>query len=356
MSEQLQRIWLDSDRRTRAARTIWTNRNFWSILSFDEPTIEIADKTTFLSCRDQVTLQSPGPCSEQEECDITIDLMNIRCSDNGTPADLSDDYNEFMVWISGNGISDCWTADNGTTGAYGRYTFYFPADGQQHPLVITDCYNQECQATITLQSTDPCPTEECQIYAEVTNVLCNDNGTSNDPTDDFNVFTVSLSGNAEASNCWTADNGESGLYGQHTFTYPADGQMHTVVITDCDSEDCQTILELQSTMPCSEGGDCQIAAVLLEKHCELNTMEDPEDDSTVFTILVTSTSQTICWTDGLGGSGTFSSGILRYSNMNQMEISSTSNLRLATMRPVQRLCQHRPSSNHVMFARQGLIC
>ncbi|MCB9327055.1 MAG: T9SS type A sorting domain-containing protein, partial [Lewinellaceae bacterium] len=278
---------------------------------FDEPTIEIADKTTFLSCRDQVTLQSPGPCSEQEECDITIDLMNIRCSDNGTPADLSDDYNEFMVWISGNGISDCWTADNGTTGAYGQYTFYFPADGQQHPLVITDCYNQECQATITLQSTDPCPTEECQIYAEVTNVLCNDNGTSNDPTDDFNVFTVSLSGNAEASNCWTADNGESGLYGQHTFTYPADGQMHTVVITDCDSEDCQTILELQSTMPCSEGGDCQIAAVLLEKHCELNTMEDPEDDSTVFTILVTSTSQTICWTDGLGGSGTFSSGILQ---------------------------------------------
>ncbi len=266
------------------------------------------------SCEASTFVTSPGPC---DECGIEIVLGETVCDDNGTATEADDTYTvEVTVVCLNNCSAFGWTqvgVAQGLSGQYGEVVTFGPYSVFEEPTIkVADQTTfLSCRAEVDVVSPGPCSEgEDCEIFTEVVNITCDNNGTNSDPTDDFTVFTVNISGNG-TGNCWTADNGDSGVYGQTVFTFPADGQVHTVVITDCEDQQCQTILQLQSTLPCSNGGDCEIAAVILEKHCELNDMEDPSDDSTVFTIMVTSTSETVCWTDGIGGSGSFTAGVIQ---------------------------------------------
>jgi len=74
------------------------------------------------SCADFQTVTSPPACSNQEECSIGFDVTNIKCNDNGTPSNASDDFFTFNLFVfrTGGTGGNGWIAnyDNANLGAF----------------------------------------------------------------------------------------------------------------------------------------------------------------------------------------------------------------------------------------------
>ncbi len=98
----------------------------------------------------------------------------------------------------------------------------------------------------------------CSLQAMASNVMCHDNGTPNDETDDQYFFDLLVTGENTGTNGWRTDN--YALFGQYGTTttagpYAIVGGDVTLTLVDVDDPSCQTTITVQKPLPCSTG-DC----------------------------------------------------------------------------------------------------
>ncbi len=261
-------------------------------------------------CTTIVSAVPPMSCSD--ECEISADVTNILCDDNGTPNDPSDDTYTFEVTVTGNNASNSWVSDdpNGTSGSYNTVIIFGPyliSDGNLS-FSITDANDNGCTATANVTAPSTC-SEECVIDAAVSNVLCDDNGTPSDPSDDTYSFEVEVTGNNTGAS-WTADdpNGTSGVYNSIVVFGPyliSNGDLN-VTITDLVDSNCSTLIEITAPMSCSDA--CVIDAIVNNVLCNDNgTPSDSSDDTFTFEVTVSGSNTGGGWNanDPNGTSGNY---------------------------------------------------
>ena len=167
-----------------------------------------------------------GTCSNA--CTIsTVDLTNILCNDNGTPSDPSDDYITFDLNPSGVNVGNSYTVTgttlNSASGPYGQVTTFSTLPGTAGAgdlnLTVADDGMPMCTFPFMVTDLGTC-SNACNIStANLTNVLCNDNNTPSDPSDDYITFDLTPDG-ANVGSGYTLTganvNPTTGLYGQTT--------------------------------------------------------------------------------------------------------------------------------------------
>ena len=138
-----------------------------------------------LTCLTSVSIHSPETCSHQ--CEIVAKINSVNCDDNGSPTDPVDDVFTYEMTVSGTNISTTWTAADGQmSGAYNTsYSFGpFPISEGERAITVGDDDDPDCQSTLTINPPLTC-SEECELTTIVSNVSCDDNGSSMDTTDDL---------------------------------------------------------------------------------------------------------------------------------------------------------------------------
>ena len=256
------------------------------------------------SCTGMMTAAAPATCSNAM-CSITPDVAtNIVCDDNGTPADDTDDTFTFDILVNGDNTdpaaSDTFTDNQGNTGiAYGTVVSYgsFPIAGGPITVIFTDAdapVAAACTATMMANPPATCSGATCMITPEAaTNILCDDNGTPGDDTDDTYTFDITVDGNNTfpgATNTFNDDRGNAGIAYGTTVSYGPfmiSGGNVTVNFTDADEATCTGMMMATAPMTCS-GATCMITpTVATNIVCNDNgTDNDPTDDTYTFDITV----------------------------------------------------------------------
>ncbi len=227
---------------------------------------------------------------------LTIDQFNQECQDNGTPSDATDDFFIITINVGNNlGSTGNYEVYNGTallnTFAYGTSnTLQFPADGSTITLSIIDVANS-CSIEQLVGPLISCSTD-CTISMDQLDIVCNDNGTDLDPTDDFYTVTINASAiNGATNNTYNLliNNAVSYNFPYNTisnFTIPADGASPLITIVDNEDQQCSTSSTIGPLTHCSNG--CSIAISNIELNCNDNgTITDPNDDFYIININTT---------------------------------------------------------------------
>jgi len=228
---------------------------------------------------------TPYECTDAV-CSITPDpATNIVCNDNGTPGDPSDDTYTFEVDVNGSNTAgtNMFTDDAGTPGLipYGATVFYgpLPISGGNLTITYTDADDPDCTNTVTVTPPAPCSSDVCAITeATVSNLVCNDAGTPDDPSDDTYTFDVTVNGNnpaAGASNTFNDDMGNSGTAYGTPISYgpfPISGGNITINYTDADDPDCTNVATATAPAPCS-APVCNISNTVFTQNCTGNGEE-----------------------------------------------------------------------------------
>ena len=168
-------------------------------------TFEISDADD-TACTFLVEFAEPMTCSTQ--CSISSLVDNVVCDDNGSPSDPSDDLFYFDLVVSGMNLGNSWTANDilNSSGLYGATITLGPyaiSDGDL-AFTITDEVDISCTTEVMVFTPLTC-SDECEITtAIIDDLLCNDNGTPSDPTDDTYSFSLFTDGQNIGSS-WTFD-------------------------------------------------------------------------------------------------------------------------------------------------------
>lgn len=238
-----------------------------------------------LQCELEFDSEVLSPCSDG--CLIGLNTINIACFNNGTPTDVNDDYYEITVVgevLNGMpGTSFELLVDNVSQGSYNyneNVVITIPADNSQHEISIVDSVDPTCIATNSTAILTSCSTD-CEISLNDLLVQCFDNGTLDDPSDDF--YEVSFSANAI--------NGSSGFNltisgtSEGNFNYgdpvvlnlPADGSNLIFILTDLGDSQCIFNQVIGPLDPCSNL--CTIEPMIQSAECFDNgTPIEPTDD------------------------------------------------------------------------------
>jgi len=125
----------------------------------------------------------------------------------------------------------------------------------------------ECLFAPVLDAVEPIPAcdtcePECAIMPDMaTNIVCDDNGTPDDPNDDTFTFDILVNGtNPGASNTFNDDQGNSGIAYGTTISYgpyPISGGNITVIFTDADDSTCTATMMATAPGPCSDEVACE---------------------------------------------------------------------------------------------------
>src|SRR5690606_33272166 len=145
-------------------------------------------------------------CSE--ECDLNTIVSHILCDDNGSPMDPTDNLFTFDLRVEGQNVSGHWTSDDGVlAGSYDSIYRLgpFPIGEGSRSWTITDDNNTSLLPYTTLFRSLTC-SEECDLNTFVSHILCDDNGSSMDSTDDVYTFDLQVEGQ-NVSETWTSDDG-----------------------------------------------------------------------------------------------------------------------------------------------------
>ncbi len=248
------------------------------------------------SCTFSVTVNDPGSCSPN--CEITSSgLANVMCNDNSTPTDPTDDYITFDLNPDGFNLGSNYTV-SGTNltpsgGNYGFTTSFQTDPGTAGAgnlsLTITDGANSGCTLTFTVIDPGTC-SDQCLIAnAGLSNVQCNDNSTSDDPSDDYITFELNPTGNGLMTGYTVTGNNftpAGGNYGFSTFFLADPGSAGSghlnLTITDDDDSNCSLAVTVTDPGSCSP--DCGISSAgLTNVQCNDNgTPSDPADDYITF--------------------------------------------------------------------------
>jgi hypothetical protein len=191
------------------------------------------------------------------------DAFEILCNDADTPGDPSDDTFTFSVTVTGSNTTPSgtgmFTDDQGNSGSYGATIDYGPfeiADGTV-TIMYTDADDPDCTATVMVEAAQTCSGATCEILpSEGFDILCDDSGTPDDPSDDTFTFNVTVNGSSTfpgTTESFTDNQGNTGAYGA-TINYGpfeiADGIV-TIIYTDADGGTCEAMLEVMPSGTCS---------------------------------------------------------------------------------------------------------
>ncbi|AXG69330.1 hypothetical protein KORDIASMS9_01550 [Kordia sp. SMS9] len=133
-----------------------------------------------------------------ECCKIEANATNILCDDNGTPNDPSDDTWSFDLTVSNDTNTGFWVANSVLTQSipYGNTVNVTMGNisnyGTTVDIVISDKEDETCTTTITVNVPENCSDDECTLEAVTSVGSCNDNGTPNDPSDDYYNITLDV--------------------------------------------------------------------------------------------------------------------------------------------------------------------
>jgi len=226
-----------------------------------------ADAPEDEACTSMMMAEAPETCSNAM-CEITpTPATNIVCDDAGTPFDDSDDTFTFDITVNGNndadGASNTFDDDQGNTSiAYGTEVSYgpFPISGGNVVVMFTDVdapEDEACTGMMMAEAPETCSDAMCTIEEpELVNVLCDDNGTPDDRTDDVFTFDVLVNGSntVPGANTFNDDQSNLGVAYGTTLTYgpfPISGGPITVNYTDTDVIDCFEDITVNPPPPCS---------------------------------------------------------------------------------------------------------
>ncbi|MFT4535450.1 MAG: gliding motility-associated-like protein, partial [Saprospiraceae bacterium] len=246
-----------------------------------------------LQCDLEVETSQLSPCSDG--CLIGLNVINVECFNNGTPTDINDDYYE--ITIEGEVLNGTPSpnfgivVDNVPQGnsPYGvNYIVTITADGLTHVIEIIDENDASCSASYISDALTSCSTD-CEIAILEYTSMCFDNGTLDDPSDDYyevSFSTSSINGSSGYSLAISgvADNNYN--YGEVVnLTFPADGSNLIFVLTDLIDNQCKANQVDGPLDPCSNL--CTIEPMIMESECFDNgTPIDPSDDYWEITLFV----------------------------------------------------------------------
>lgn len=245
-------------------------------------------------CADDAGDEDDGDCVQliPPPCSVNVEILNVSCFDRLTPDDPTDDTYGFTMLVTSAYGAGTWSAViNGQTvsGNYGlsvSYSGYDISDGDLDIVIMDGLFGDDCTTQVTVEAPEPCSTD-CSLSIETQAVVCDDAGTSYDPSDDTYSFAFRLTG-LNTSDGWTASDGSTGEYDVwYTYTdYPvADGD---VSLTFMDNEQNECSLTQIFVAPESCSPDCLIELNVGEAVCDNNnTPSDPSDDTFRFTVEVT---------------------------------------------------------------------
>jgi len=144
-------------------------------------------------CEAFIDLELPGPCSGI--CQLNALIQSEECNDNDTRGNNFDDFYELLIQvIPENTNSDSFRVLIGGTETYrlpylSDHTIVLPADGSEQQVTIQDLQIDSCDTTLTTNALIPC-SGTCQILIELIDIVCDDNDTRSDPSDDTWSFSV----------------------------------------------------------------------------------------------------------------------------------------------------------------------
>jgi len=223
-----------------------------------------ADAPEDFGCTEMIVAIPPDPCEVM--CMVNPDPAIISaCDDNGTPFDGSDDSFTFTITVNGSntapGASNTFNDNQGNTSiAYGTTVTYGPYPISGGPITVT--YSDadapadfDCTAEIVATPPNSC-IAECEILPELGIIICDDNGTEFDETDDTFTFEVTVNGlntALGASNTFNDDQGNTGITYGTTITYgpfPVSNGPVIVQYMDADGNapDCIATLSVDDPM------------------------------------------------------------------------------------------------------------
>ena len=238
-----------------------------------------------LQCDTEITTEVLSTCSD--DCLIDINLLSVVCFDNDTPTDVNDDYYEFTVdgtVLNGTPSTTFEVSVDGVSqgsGSYGTgFVVTLPADGGTYTISIVDSGDMNCSANFETDALNSCSTD-CEISLNDLTALCFDNGTLDDPSDDFYEISFSAEAiNGSSGFNLTVSGNPEGTFtygGQVNLTFPADGSNLIFVLTDIVDDQCIFNEVIGPLDPCSDL--CTIEPIVLASECFDNgTPIDPSDD------------------------------------------------------------------------------
>ncbi|MEZ4992557.1 MAG: T9SS type A sorting domain-containing protein, partial [Saprospiraceae bacterium] len=245
-------------------------------------------------CTDLITIEPPQTCSE--ECDIRLTQPQTPyCDDNGTDFDPDDDVYYVVLQASGFNLDpDGWTAtDNFGNSWEGDYNVPFtfgPYSFEDGAVTITysDAGDGGCQEVRTINPPDSRCSEACRIEVRVENIICDQNGTPYDNSDDQFIAIVTVSGSNEGS-FWRSNDASTptGQYGVSTIMGPFPISKGNVQLSFRDNADSQCSASV--LLPAPDGGcsdECLIDAIVTNIVCDNMGTLDPSDDTYSFDVTV----------------------------------------------------------------------
>ncbi|MCE2789522.1 MAG: gliding motility-associated C-terminal domain-containing protein, partial [Saprospiraceae bacterium] len=247
-----------------------------------ERTYEFEDLVT--GCKTSTKVGPLTSCSTT--CLISFDQYTSDCNDNGTESDETDDtytitfvvnalnggaVKSFIVFVDG--------VDKGTYTYGSKVTLTLPANRATPFIQLQDKNIAACLAVVPAEALIPC-SSTCTLNATVSNILCNDNGTINDPADDKFFFDVIAEG-LNTSATWKI-NGDTRSFNYNERInlgpYPISGGNITLTLTDSGDSDCSFVIQVKAPSVCSEPCVLQAAEIQILDCNNNNTGNTTADD------------------------------------------------------------------------------
>ncbi len=215
----------------------------------DDPTCQVTTTTAQNAC--------------SLDCTLALNSFDlIECNNNMTPIEPIDDYlvYDFNLSVSNCPVGSTFSLMDSNGNTYGPYAYgtthsvVIPAFGGDISLTFSD---GACNCSITeVIDGDPCSFQCGIIVTQSSSMLCEDNGTPSDPSDDtFDVIVNAEPLNSSVGNQFTVTNGVA-VFGPFdyfvggTITLPADGSNTDIFYTDVDDPDCVDFITV-SMQSCS---------------------------------------------------------------------------------------------------------
>ncbi|MBK9736805.1 MAG: hypothetical protein IPO92_18330 [Saprospiraceae bacterium] len=241
-------------------------------------------KDLVLGCKTSKVVNNLTPCST--DCQITFTQFSSVCFDNGTQSDGTDDFYTIKLFATAlNGSNTNMynvLVDNVIKGTFSYGTlisFVLPADGNIPIILLRDVDDIQCISNVPISALTAC-SGSCLISKTITNILCNDNGTINDPGDDFFTFDIRVTG-LNISAGWLIQ-GDPTLRAYNT-SYKlgpyniASGNIIKQIYDNVDNN-CTSTLQVQAPSVCSSPCVLIIEEKIIGNCDDNGTGNTPEDD------------------------------------------------------------------------------
>lgn len=200
----------------------------------------------------------PPPCSIDAVAGVAV------CDDNNTPTDPADDRYTFSLTVNGSGTAATWeatAAGQSFFGNYGTATEIGPFDISAGTVTINvlDADDSNCSATLSVNAPQPCSSPAvCDLSTAVSNLLCHDAGTPNNPDDDTYTFLLTVSGSNPGDGWTTTVLGTpwSGTIGTPNTMgpYAINGGILNFTVQHTGLPACSQNVSVTPPPPCSNGG------------------------------------------------------------------------------------------------------